>query len=36
MQNKILKNLYDLKWDTPTLQLHKNLKLLKVRDVFKM
>ncbi len=31
MQNKIQTNLY-----TPTLQLHKNLKLLKVSDVFKM
>ncbi len=36
MQNKILKNLCDLKWDTPKLQLHKNLKLLKVSDVYKM
>ncbi len=34
VQNKSLKTLFNLKWDTSTKELHHNLKVLKVCDVF--
>ncbi len=36
VQNKCLKTLFNLKWDTSTNELHHNLKVLKVCDVFKI
>ncbi len=36
VQNKSLKTLFNLKWDTSTNELHHNLKVLKVCDVFKI
>ncbi len=36
VQNKSLKTLFNLKWDTSTNELHHNLKALKVCDVFKI
>ncbi len=36
VQNKSLKTLFNLKWDTSTNELHHHLKVLKVCDVFKI
>ncbi len=36
VQNKSLKTLFNLKWDTSTNELHHNLKVLMVCDVFKI
>jgi hypothetical protein len=33
LQNKILKTLFNLDWLTPTIDLHKNLKILTVKDI---
>ena len=36
MQNRVLKILYGLDWDTSTNLIHKNLDLLKLNDIFKL
>ena len=35
MQNRILKNLFNKEWLTPTAELHKDLKILQVNDLYK-
>ncbi len=36
IQNKIIKVLYKKEWLTPTDDLHKELKLLQIRDIYKL
>jgi hypothetical protein len=36
MQNRLLKTLYRLDWLTPTVDLHRDLSLLTVKDIFKL